>query len=48
MTIGIAPGGCSRWLPQSVMPGKVRKGHGNYHVPVSNNASGLLALETVN
>jgi protocatechuate 4,5-dioxygenase beta chain len=29
------------------VPGPVRKVHANYHLPVSNTATGLLALEAL-
>ncbi len=36
------------WLAaRATMKGTVRKVTGNYHVPISNTASGLLALEAV-
>ena len=36
------------WLAaRAALPGKVRKVHSNYHIPISNTASGLLALETL-
>jgi protocatechuate 4,5-dioxygenase beta chain len=36
------------WLAaRAALPGKVRKVHSNYHIPVSNTASGLMAIETV-
>lgn len=36
------------WLTaRAALPGKVRKVHSNYHIPISNTASGLLAIETV-
>jgi protocatechuate 4,5-dioxygenase beta chain len=36
------------WLAaRATMKGTVRKVHGNYHVPISNTAAGLLALEAV-
>jgi protocatechuate 4,5-dioxygenase beta chain len=36
------------WLAaRATMAGKVRKVHGNYHIPISNTAAGLLALESV-
>lgn len=35
------------WLAaRAALPGKVRKVHSNYHIPISNTASGLLAIET--
>ena len=37
------------WLAaRAALPGKVRKVHSNYHIPISNTASGLLAIETAN
>ncbi|MBL8380372.1 MAG: protocatechuate 3,4-dioxygenase [Burkholderiales bacterium] len=36
------------WLAaRAALPGPVRRVHGNYHVPISNTAAGLLALEAV-
>jgi protocatechuate 4,5-dioxygenase beta chain len=36
------------WLAaRAALPGRVRKVHSNYHIPISNTASGLLAIETV-
>ncbi|HEX2545653.1 MAG TPA: class III extradiol dioxygenase family protein [Ramlibacter sp.] len=36
------------WLAtRGAVPGPVRKVHANYHVPISNTATGLLALEAV-
>src|SRR3970282_2218964 len=36
------------WLAaRAALPGRVRKVHSNYHIPISNMASGLLAIETV-
>jgi protocatechuate 4,5-dioxygenase beta chain len=28
-------------------PGRVRKVHRNYHIPISNTAAGMMALESV-
>lgn len=37
------------WLAaRAALPGKVRTVHSNYHIPISNTASALLALETIN
>ena len=34
------------WIAaRGALPGKVRRVHGNYHVPISNTASCLLVLE---
>jgi protocatechuate 4,5-dioxygenase beta chain len=34
------------WIAaRAALPGVVRKVHSNYHVPISNTAAGLLALE---
>jgi protocatechuate 4,5-dioxygenase beta chain len=34
------------WLTtRGALPGEVTKVHGNYHIPISNTASGLLAME---
>jgi protocatechuate 4,5-dioxygenase beta chain len=30
---------------RAALPGAVRKVHANYHVPISNTAAGLLAIE---
>ena len=36
------------WLAtRAALPGEVRKVHSNYHIPISNTASGLLVMETV-
>jgi protocatechuate 4,5-dioxygenase, beta chain len=36
------------WLAaRAAVPGKVRKVHTNYHIPISNTATGLMALEAV-
>lgn len=36
------------WLAaRATLRGKVRKVHSNYHIPISNTASGLMAFETV-
>ena len=36
------------WLAaRAAVPGKVRKVHTNYHIPISNTASGLMALESL-
>ncbi len=36
------------WLAtRAALPGEVRKVHGNYHIPISNTASGLLVMEPV-
>jgi len=36
------------WLAaRAATPGHVRKVHSNYHIPISNTASGMMALETV-
>jgi protocatechuate 4,5-dioxygenase, beta chain len=36
------------WLAaRATMAGEVRKVHANYHVPISNTAAGLMALEAV-
>lgn len=36
------------WLAaRAAVPGKVRKVHTNYHIPISNTASGLMALEAL-
>jgi protocatechuate 4,5-dioxygenase, beta chain len=36
------------WLAaRAAMPGAVRKVHTNYHIPISNTAAGLMALESV-
>ena len=32
---------------RAALPGRVRKVHPNYHIPISNTAPGLLAIETV-
>ena len=34
------------WLvTRGTLPGKARKVHSNYHIPISNTASGLMVLE---
>ena len=36
------------WLAtRGAVPGRVRKVHANYHIPISNTAAGLMALEAV-
>ncbi len=36
------------WLAtRAALPGEVRKVHSNYHIPISNTASGLLVMEPV-
>ncbi|MEQ1616559.1 MAG: protocatechuate 3,4-dioxygenase, partial [Hyphomicrobiaceae bacterium] len=36
------------WLvARGTLPEKVRKVHSNYHIPISNTASGLMVLEPV-
>ena len=36
------------WLAaRAALPGKVRKVHSNYHIPISNTASGLMAIESL-
>jgi protocatechuate 4,5-dioxygenase beta chain len=29
------------------VPGRVRKVHANYHIPISNTAAGMMALESL-
>lgn len=36
-----SPGGVAR----GTLPEKVHKQHANYHIPISNTASGLMVLE---
>jgi protocatechuate 4,5-dioxygenase beta chain len=34
------------WLAtRAAVPGPVRKVHANYHIPISNTAAGMMALE---
>ena len=34
------------WLAaRGAVPGRVRKVHSNYHIPISNTAAGMMALE---
>ena len=44
-------GGPSGWIHRSLiggaLPEKVRKEHSNYHIPISNTATGLMVLEPV-
>ena len=36
------------WLAaRGAVPGPVRKVHANYHIPISNTAAGMMALETI-
>ena len=36
------------WLAaRGAVPGRVSKVHTNYHIPISNTAAGMMALETV-
>ena len=36
------------WLAaRAALPGNVRKVHSNYHIPISNTASGVMAIETL-
>ena len=36
------------WLAtRGAVPGRVRKVHTNYHIPISNTAAGMMALEAV-
>ena len=36
------------WLAtRGAVPGRVRKVHANYHIPISNTAAGLMALEAL-
>ena len=36
------------WLAaRGAVPGHVRRVHSNYHIPISNTAAGMLALEAV-
>ena len=36
------------WLAaRAAVPGTLKKIHSNYHIPISNTASGLMALATV-
>jgi protocatechuate 4,5-dioxygenase beta chain len=36
------------WLAaRGAVPGRVRRVHSNYHIPISNTAAGMMALEAV-
>ena len=36
------------WLAtRAALPGKVRKVHANYHIPISNTAAGLMVMEPI-
>ena len=36
------------WLAaRGAVPGRVKKVHTNYHIPISNTAAGMMALESV-